>query len=81
LASRRSTLGLALLGLGAVVFVVALYYSNPLLILDYVNGYLYCNEECYFLGILDFVAAAVGAIMMLVGAMVLIERLLPSEPV
>lgn len=80
MASRRFTLGSGLLSSGAVIFAIALYLSNPYYILDQFNGYFLCDQECYFKGMLDFIGAAVGAIFMLVGAMILIEWLFPREP-
>lgn len=79
--SRRFTLSIALLSLslGAVILLIAFYFANPFNILDTFNGFFYCNEECYFMGTLDFVGAGVGAILMVVGAVASIELLLPGE--
>ena len=84
LTPKRSTLGFGLLclSIGAVVFAVALYLANSSNIVSNLvePSFLSCNEECYFAGTLDLAGGGVGAILALVGVIVLMERLFPREP-
>lgn len=81
--SKRFALsfGLLSLSLGTVIFVIAFYLANSfgtVSTLAYPR-YFSCDEECYFVSTLDLTLGGIGAILVLVGAIVSIERLLPRE--
>lgn len=79
--ARRFTLGIGIVSLGCAILLIALYFANPFKILDTFNGTtFFCNAECYFKGMLDFVGAAAGVILVLAGFVILMERLFPREP-
>jgi hypothetical protein len=80
--SRRFNLGIRLLplSLGAVIFRIALSYTNPFYFLGLTaNGYVYCYGDCYSRLAYVGVGWVSGLLLMLVGAMTLIENLFPSK--
>ena len=77
----RLRTGFVFLGVGAGVFLVALHYANPALILgtNPWTGTLTCYSICTLEGIMDIVGAAAGLILILAGAVTIVERALPRE--
>ena len=81
----RRFIGPAILALGIVFFGIVYYYSNPGRIVEVwdtgakIGPIIVCQDTCYFKTGLALVGWFLAVILMLVGAIISIEYLIPRE--
>ncbi len=84
--SRTVLAGAVLLLVGLFLFITAVAYSDPFLLLSYYYSASehafrgYCQSACDLRSTLDFLAAAIGLAMMLVAGVIFVWVLFPTEP-